>query len=463
WSPRIGFNWDINGNKSLTVRGGTGVFTGRIPFVWFTNQPTNSGMLQYQLAISSTYDSKGVPTNSAANAQLARLPLNADPTQLLSNSSISDIFPKQNVVGGKIAGIDKNFKLPQVWRTSIGVDIKLPENMMLSLDGIYTKDINSIYFDNINFASAPNVVNLGTSDPRGGIQIPYYSSSARYITSPYQNVVIMRNTTKGQGYTLAAKLDLPRIYGFSGSISYSKSWSEEVTNKSGSDPFSAWQYRLMTGDPNAQSLGLSAYNEPNRLVASINYNIKYNKFETNASLFYTGNSGYAYSYYFNGDANGDGTTSNDLMYIPKNQGDYIWASQADADAYFAFAKQDKYLSKHAGLMAQRNAAYEPWYSRFDLRIAQDLNLKFGKDNNKLEFLADFINVGNLINHNWGLNKSLASGANSPLIVNGRDAATGMLKVSMRKVGTSYMTSTFQDPTSIAGLWGIQIGVRYSFN
>jgi hypothetical protein len=455
WSPRLGFNWDVKGNKSLTLRGGTGIFTGRIPFVWFTNQPTNSGMLQYQLAISSGT----TPASAAANAQLARIPLYADPTKLLSDASIKDIFPTQNVVGGKIAGIDKNFKLPQVWRTSIGADIKFLD-MLLSLDAIYSKDINSIYFDNINWAAAPLTVTLGNTT------IPYYSSTAtKYITSPYQNVVIMRNTNKGQGYTLAAKLDLPRFAGFTGTISYSKTWGEEVTNKSGSDPFSAWQYRIMSGDPNSQSLGLTAYNTPNRVVVSLNYALKYNKFETDASLFYTGNSGYAYSYVFGGDANGDGTTSNDLMYIPKTQSEYIWASQADADAYFAFAKQDKYLSKHAGEFAKRNAAYEPWYSRFDLRITQDFNMQFGKNNNKLQFLADFINFGNLLNHNWGLNKSLASSANAPLIITskGRDAATGLLNVSMRKVGTSYMTSTFQDPSTISGLWGIQIGFRYNFN
>jgi len=447
WSPRLGFNWDVFNNKNLTVRGGTGIFTGRIPFVWFTNQPTNSGMLQYQLAISTG--------TTAANAQLARLPLNADPTKLLADPTIADIFPQQNVVGGKIAAIDKNFKLPQVWRTSIGVDVKFL-NMLLSLDGIYTKDINSIYFDNINLAPTTNNVTLGSTT------IPYYNSAARYITAPYQNVVIMRNTTKGQGYTLAAKLDLPRVAGFSGTISYSKTWGEEVTNKSGSDPFSAWQYRYMSGSSNDQSLGLTAYNTPNRLVASLNYGIKYGKMETNVSVFYTGNSGYAYSYYFNGDANGDGTT-NDLMYIPKTEAEFIWATPADAQAYWTYAAQDPYLSKHKGEIAQRNAAYEPWYSRFDVKIVQDFNMKVGKENNKLSFIADFINFGNLLNHNWGLNKSIASGASSPLSVSGRDAATGLLKVSMRKIGTSYMNTTFQDPTSIGGLWGIQVGLRYTFN
>ena len=182
WSPRIGFNWDVNGNKALTIRGGTGIFTGRIPFVWFTNQPSNSGMIQYQLVINSG--------STAANGQLARLPLLADASKLLQDPTLSDIFPKQNVAGGKIAGIDKNFKLPQVWRTSIGFDIKAYD-MTLSLDGIYTKDINSIYFDNINLAPVAQTVTLGSTT------IPYYlpaTNPAKFITPTYQNVVVMRNT-----------------------------------------------------------------------------------------------------------------------------------------------------------------------------------------------------------------------------------------------------------------------------
>ena len=158
WSPRIGFSYDVFSDKTLKVRGGTGIFTGRIPFVWFTNQPTNSGMLQYQLVINQS-------GGAASQAQLARLPLLADASQLLKDEALTDIFPQANPVGGRIAAIDKNFELPQVWRTSLGVDIRLPMNIILSLEGIYTKDINAINFDNINLANPRIDCYRRASDP----------------------------------------------------------------------------------------------------------------------------------------------------------------------------------------------------------------------------------------------------------------------------------------------------------
>jgi hypothetical protein len=451
WSPRIGFTWDVLNDKSLKVRGGTGIFTGRIPFVWFTNQPANSGMLQYQLVINSS----GGP---ASQAQLARIPLLANAAELLNDESLKDIFPTANPIGGRIAAIDRKFKLPQIWRSSLAVDIKLPLNMMLTLEGIYTEDINAINFDNINLADPASEVT------EGNVIRPYWSNNTtatKYLTAPYQNVVIMRNTNKGRGYSISAELELPRIAGFGGMIAYSRSWGEEVAGKSGSDPFSAWQYRYVHGSSNSEELGLTLNNTPHRIVGSLNYSIEYLKiFGTSISFMYNGFKGNASSFYYNGDANGDGTT-NDMMYIPRNATELVWSTPEDATAYFAYAAQDPYLSKHAGEYALRNAAYAPWNERFDMRFLQDIKIKVGESVNKLQFSLDIINVANLLKSNWGLNKYYIM--TSPLSVVGRDAATGMLKVSMRKLGSDYYTKSFQDPTSVSSTWALQIGLRYIFN
>jgi len=460
WSPRLGFSYDVFKNKSFKIRGGTGVFTGRIPFVWFTNQPTNSGMIQYQLVINQN-------GGAASQAQLARLPLLADASQLLNDATLSDIFPTANVAGGRIAAIAKDFKLPQVWRTSLGFDFKLPLDMMLTLEGVYTNDINGIQFKNINLQPAAGTYLAGD------YTLPYWSNSTNatkyivYSTVPtnyhaYTDVVVMKNTNKGQGYSLSAQLTLPRVYGFSGMLGYSRSWNEEVTGKSGSDPFSAWQYRQITRELNSSELGLSYNNTPHRVVASLSYTIDYAKFfSSSIAFFYNGYKGDAYSYIYSGDANKDGTSTHELMYIPKNQSDFIWASQADADAYFAFAAQDPYLKKHAGEFALRNGAYAPWQDRLDLRFMQEFKLKTGKQENKLQFTVDIINFMNLLSPYWGLNQSVIS--NSPVVVTGRDAASGRLIVSMKKIGTDYMTKSFQDPSSVAGTWGIQLGLKYLFN
>jgi len=453
WSPRLGFNWDVYGDKSLKIRGGTGVFTGRIPFVWFTNQPTNSGMLQYQFVVSQN-------GGTASQAQLARIPFEADASKLLSNTAIADIFPQKNVIGGKIAAIDKNFKLPQVWRTSIGADIKLPKDMRLSVDAIYTKDINSIWFDNINMNDAASTIKEGPYNR------PYWSNSTnatKYYNTTFQNVVIMRNTKKGDGLTLSAQLDLPKIAGFTGMVGYSRSMGHEVTGKTGSDPFSAWQYRQITNSLNDEETGLTSNNTPHRVIGEVNYSLDYANHlaSTTISVFYTGSNGGASSYLSFADIKTAASSTHELMYIPKNQNELLWSTQADADAYFAFAQQDPYLSKHAGEFMKRYGAYLPWNSRFDVRLMQEFKMKFGASTNKLQFSVDVVNFSNLLNSSWGLSQSLVSG--SPLTVVGKDATTGMLKVSMQKINGEYVKSSFKDPTSVAGTYGIQIGLRYIFN
>ncbi|MCX6238666.1 MAG: TonB-dependent receptor [Bacteroidia bacterium] len=452
WSPRLGFTWDVKGDKSLKVRGGTGIFTGRIPFVWFTNQPTNSGMLQYQLVINQS-------GGTASKAQLARIPFEPDAKNLLTNSAISDIFPLSNVIGGKVAAIAKDFKLPQVWRTSLGFDLKLPLNMMLTMEGIYTKDLHAIFFDNINLAPAASTY------LEGGLARPYWSNNTnatKYINTTFQNVVIMRNTSKGHGYTVSAQLDLPRIHGFSGMIGYSRSMGKEVTGKNGSDPFSAWQYRQILNSLNDPEMGNTLNNTPSRVIGSLNYSVEYGKyFGTTVSVFYSGYKGNAYTFMYYGDANKDGTSTHEQMFIPSKQMDLLWSTPADRDAYFAFAAQDPYLSKHAGEYAARNGAYAPWNARIDVRILQDFKMKFGNNQNKIQLSVDVINFANLIDSSWGLNQNVVT--NSPLSVVGKDAATGKLIVSMQKINNLFVTKSFQDPTSVAGTYGIQIGIRYIFN
>lgn len=452
WSPRLGFTWDVKGDKSVKVRGGTGIFTGRIPFVWFTNQPTNSGMLQYQLVINQA-------GGTASKAQLARIPFAADAKTLLSNTAIADIFPQTNVVGGKIAAIAKDFKLPQVWRTSAGVDLKLPMNMMLTLEGIYTKDMNAIFFDNINLAPAASVIIEGSGTR------PFYSNTTnatKYINPTFQNVVIMRNTKIGDGYTLSAQLDLPKVAGFSGMVGYSRNMGREVTGKNGSDPFSAWQYRQILNSLNDPEVGNSLNNTPHRVVATLNYGIEYGKYyATTISVFYAGYQGNAYTYLYNGDMNKDGTSTHEQMFIPSKHSDLLWKTPADGDAYWAFAAQDPYLSKHAGQYAERNAAYAPWNSRIDIRLLQDFKMKFGNTKNKLQFSVDVINFANLLDSSWGLNKSVIT--SSPLIVDGKDAATGKLMVRMTQINGAFVKTSFQDPNSVAGTYGIQLGLRYVFN
>jgi hypothetical protein len=182
------------------------------------------------------------------------------------------------------------------------------------------------------------------------------------------------------------------------------------------------------------------------------------------SLFYSGYSGSAFSFLYVTDANNDGTV-NDLMYIPKNKDDFIWKNgDADADAYFEYAKSNSYLTDHAGEYAKRYAAYEPFFNRIDFRFLQDFYVNISGQKNTLQLSLDILNIPNLINSNWGINK-MYIGSNlqaTPLRYEGRDAATGKAIVSMSKLNDEYMTSAFQDPTSVASAWALQLGLRYIF-
>ncbi|MCL2028600.1 MAG: carboxypeptidase regulatory-like domain-containing protein [Bacteroidales bacterium] len=458
WSPRLGFNWDVHKDRSLTVRGGTGIFTGRIPFVWFTNQPTNSGMLQFQYS----------QWHSAAGNQatLARIPFEADATALLRNPAIADIFPQQNAIrGGRVAVIDKDFKLPQVWRTSLASDIRLPLNMMLTLEAMYTKDVHAITFDNINI-QAPDGTLIEGSNHRD-----YYTNNRQYInTDVNSDVIIMKNTKEGQGFSFSTQLRLPNWNGLSGDLSYTYTYSDEVAARTnGSDPISAWGNRQSINGLNATELGLSLMNTPHRIMASINYHIEYAKhFATTISLFYSGRTGNAFTYTYNGRPTNYTTTGTYIAYLPKNKDEVIWQTDADWDAYQEFVKQNPSIEKHLGDYAPKYGSYLPWSNRIDLRIAQEFRIKVGNVTNKLEFSADIINFANMLSSKWGIQDNLnGSFAGFPILsYRGRDAATGKAILAMNGSGSGenfrHFTSPTVAPGTVSATWAIQLGLRYTF-
>jgi len=453
FSPRLGFNWDVFKDRSLTVRGGTGIFTGRIPFVWFTNQPSNSGMYQYQLVINQN-------GGAASQSQLARLPLHADAKDLLSNSSLSDIFPQANAPG-RIAAVDKDFKLPQVWRTSLATDIRLPLNMMLTLEAVYSKDINAITFENINLQDPTGKLK------EGDMERDYYPSGTQKVVGMFTEAIIMRNTNKGQSFSFATELSLPRMYGFSGSLAYSYNYAEEITGKNGSDPYSAWRYRQTVNALNSQEIGLTMNNTPHRVIASINYHISYAKyFGTTLNLFYSGSTGNSYSYTYRGSPMNDNGIATNLIYIPKSENDVIWQTAGDWAIFDELASKDKYLSKNRGKYMGRYEAYLPWSDRFDFRLTQDFKFNnSGAIKHKLQFTMDIINVANLLSSDWGINKIL-NGSNKAYQVlrfHGQDAATGKAIVSVnRNDNGDVFTDPVVLPSSTSATWAIQFGLRYSF-
>lgn len=469
-SPRVAFNWDALGNRKLQVRGGTGIFTGRVPFVWFTNQPGNSGTLTNQAVLQGT--------NKADSTILAQSHFTTAPTD--PNSIINKNparFPQQSGVSvpGQIAMVSPDLKMPQIWRTNIAVDYKLPWlGLIGTAEAIYTKDLVNVYQRNANLPTAQGTLSNG-ADNR-----PYWTKNTIY--SNISGIYILENTNKGESFSFSVGVARPARKGFYGSLYYTATFAEDVSSNPGSQPNSAWNGLPNTSSPNTIALTPSEYLTPHRIVGSLSYRFEYAKhFGTTLSLYYEGASLGRFSYLYNTDINKDGVNA-DLIYIPNNanelqfadikdaSGKVLFTKQQQVDALNAYMNQDKYLDKHRGQYADRYGAKYPFYSRFDFKLLQDVFTNIGKHRNTLQFSIDMLNVGNFINPNWGVQQRLNVGSgNNSTILNVATAGTQttapvyqMATVKDNQGNTVLPTSTFVNNVTTISTWGMQLGLRYTF-
>ncbi|HMU45983.1 MAG TPA: carboxypeptidase regulatory-like domain-containing protein [Chitinophagaceae bacterium] len=442
FSPRVGFNWDVKGNRDIIVRGGTGIFTGRLPFVWYTNQPTNSYGIQATVEV----------TNSA---QLSGMLFNPDPLAYVN------IFPQSSSTlpsGASLAIVDKNFVFPQVWRTSLAMDKRLPWNLLLTVEAIYTKDINAILQYNANMV-APDASFTAGPDQRPR----FSSSSARSVDASVREAMVLMNTNKGHGFSFSTLLSRSFRNGFYGQISYSFNSTKDLSANPGSQAASAWSNINSIRTSNDLDLALSQYSIPHRVTAVISYRKEYLKkhMATTISLFYEGMHQGRFFYRYSNDMNNDGLT-NDLMYIPKDRAEagMLIPDATQADAFWTYLEQDKYLSKHKGEYAENYGALLPWLGNVDLKFLQDFSIKTGNTRHTLQFSVDILNFGNMLNKNWGYKSQQV--VNNGGLLRYTGIAGGMPQFTFNQVSGSYPTKTFQPVESVISTWGLQLGLRYTF-
>lgn len=454
-SPRVGFRWKTPHEKGLTLRGGTGVFTGKIPFVFLTNMPSGSGVYQNGVALNTSAQLAGITFNPNPDAYVSKFP-----------STLTAKAP------GSFVLIDPNFKFPQVFRTNFGVDKQLGKGFVATLDILYTKDINAVKMRNANL-KAPTATLTGLDNR------PYYpsttTSSERYVNPDIAGpgkggtIIILENTRKGYSFSTTAQLSKSFSKGFFGSIAYTYTLATEVSPNPGSQATSAWQSIVNRGTPNNEELYNSFYAIPHRVVADLSYRFDYaNHFATTLSLYYEGAKQATYSYIIGGDINNDGNNS-DLMFIYAKGTDvpfvatptYTVAQQQAA--YDQLIANTPYLKKHAGQYAERNAALTPWYNRVDARILQDFSLKTGNTKHTLQFSIDVVNLSNLLNKNWGIRDLYV--INNPLTRKSSAGAASptynLAEVTQDGV-KQLITKPFQKSTSFSTTWGMQLGLRYIF-
>ncbi|MCB0834502.1 MAG: hypothetical protein KDC45_13635, partial [Bacteroidetes bacterium] len=448
FSPRLGWNWDVFGDNMTQVRGGLGVFSGRTPYVWISNQYGNTGI------------------------EFGRTTSNPGPRTFTPDV---DNQPGKNfgsIPTSEIDATDPDFKLPQVIRLNLGVDHTLPYGIVGTFDFLLSKNRNEILYQDVNLAGVSGTVNFSNSGNSNGNLQRYTTTltgtSTNKIQSAYSNVIYLSNTDNGYQYSMTFQLQKQFSEGsfgafdkgYNASFAYTYGRAYDANSGTSSQAVSNWRFNPINGNPNAPPSATSNYEQRHRIISSITYDLEFLKnYTTSVSFVYLGYSGRPYSTTYSGDVNGDGQTSNDLIYVPVDQNDInivptgsdtrtvaeIWA---ELDAYI---KGDDALDKARGKFIKRNASVEPWTNRVDFRFAQQIPVtdRYGK----FELTWDVINLMNLFNKDFGKTKFVNNQDDTPITYRGIISGKPAFTFNSRK---RFVTS------DLGSRWQMQLGIRYTF-
>ncbi|MDI5897752.1 TonB-dependent receptor [Flavobacterium yafengii] len=397
WSPRLGFNWDVNGSKTTQIRGGTGIFTGRIPFVWLGNQVSGADDGFFQI-------------------------------------------------------MDPDYKWPQVWRTSLGVDHKFENDYIVTIDMSYNKDINGVH-----------VQNWGLRTPSGTLagvdnRLIYDNATDKQSNNAY----VMTNSDKGSAFNSSIKVQKNFDNGLFASLAYNYLKSQDVNSIEAEITGDAFAFNPALGNVNNAVLSNSKYGDTHRFIGVASKKWKYgnDKWATTVSTFFEYAQGGRFNYIYGGDINNDGSGTNDLIYIPTTAeiSSMAFSGVGQGAAFDAFISQDDYLNERRGQYAERYGALSPWRGKWDFKVMQDYNFKVSSASTKtntIQFSIDVLNLGNLINSDWGL-------VQVPTSVQPIGVSVDQTTKIPTYTFNGTQTKTFNYDASLLSRWQAQFGVRYIF-
>ena len=470
FSPRVGFTYDVFGDKSLKVRGGTGLFSGRLPLVFFTNMPTNGGMVQNRAQINAEQAAKrgfsmeefagGLVTDANGKATI-----NALYNKLVSLGYPATISPEDGNAPDAIAAVSRDFKMPQVWKSSIAVDYQVPVSFPFSVtvEGIFNKTINGVFISDWSTPDVGGFARFNGVDNRPIYPDKYHTNNKAFV---------LENTSKGYGWIANVTLNAQPADWISLMAAYTHTVSKEVTGMPGSDAESAFYYVPTVEGPNNIKLHNSEYVIPDRLIASATI---HDKSGNHFSFIYEGSRGNANtSYITSNDMNGDSYTY-DAVYIPTDEQvankEFRFKTTDDAERFMAFVHNNDYLKKHQGEYAEAYSHYAPWVHRVDFGYKHDFKVNVGNTKHMLQLSFDMKNVLNFFNSKWGVAKQ--ANLDFSTTPNGRRQYSSILKYEgVDRDGYA----TFSTPKSINGntetwkynhslgqCWYASIGIKYYFN
>ena len=468
-SPRVGFTWDVFGDRSLKVRGGTGMFSGRLPLVFFTNMPTNGGMVQYQAQIGPSTKYANMP--DAVKEKYASVAEVLDQFKGGPMTNISDMInklqgmgypttvsPEDGTVPSSISAVDSKFKMPQVWKTSLAVDYQVPVSFpfTVTVEGIFNKKIHDNCISDWSIPSVGGFARFNGVDNR-----PIYPAGFRTGTKAF----VLENTSKGYGWSANITLNAQPVEWLSLMAAYTHTVSKEVTGMPGSAAESAFTYVPTSEGPNNIPLHNSQYVTPDRIVASAT---AHDRSGNHYSLIYEAwRGGSNYSYIMVNDMNGDGYPY-DALYVPTdadvNNNLFRFVSDDDKIRFMDFVHNDSYLKNRQGKYAEPYSVYVPWVHRIDVAYKHDFKVKFGNTSHCLQLSLDVKNVMNLFNSSWGVSKYLnpAIGSEARILKMEGVDADGYARFSTPS-SISGDTKTWVRRHDITQCWYASIGVKYFFN
>lgn len=442
-SPRFGFQYYLNDNHDSKLRGGVGIFNGRAPFVWIENAWANTGVEMK----GTTIKTGTKPTFTEYGAK--------DPQEILKDFSGTADKPAINT-------IDRNFKFPQVFRANLAWEKKLPYGINMTLEAMYSKNLNSVWFENL--ALVDNGKKVYAVENSENSATTYYSSTP----GSYSSIINMTNTNKGYSYSFSAQLEKSFDFGLDLMASYTFGHSYSVNDGTSSVALSNWGYYYCV-DPNKADLAYSMFDMPHRVLITANYNSprygKGGRWQTHVGLSYNGNSGQRYSLMMSDKSasfNGDYRTGNTLLYIPTEEEMNVmkFASDADKTNFENWIENDKYAKNHRGQYAERNSNSAPWENRFDLHLAQDFYSfdSNGKNPCKFQLICDVYNLANLINKKWGTQYS----STYTETIMSCTKTSDISEENKNQVGTFQYIGYAPTVNDIYSRWHMQLGVRVTF-
>jgi hypothetical protein len=441
FSPRAGFNWDAFGDRSTQVRGGTGIFTGRPAYVWVSNQIGENGVLTGFEQLTDTSDR----------------PFHPDP----------DRYKPTNVTGDPaesygLAFTDTDFRFPQIWRTNLAVDQELPFGLVGTAEFLYGRDVNGIYYINANLSN-PDSRFSGVDDR------PRWTSGNR-INSNVTSAVVLKNQNDGYSWQGSVSLERPFANGLFLKGAYSYGVARNTIDP-GSIAFGSWNNNQHAGDPNNPGLAFANNSPGHRAFLAASYRREYFDFgATTVSLFLNGQTPGNASYIFQGDVNGDGGSTNDLVYIHRDvsemnfetftSGDRTFTAQEQAEAWDRYIEQDSYLSRNRGSYAERNAAFLPIRWQTDLSVSQEIFRNVAGRMNRLSIRLDVLNALNLLNSDWGVGQTFV---NTAPLTNPSADDQGELQYRLRVVDGELMSTSYRPTAGLGDVYRVELGLRYNFN